>query len=189
MLEPRRKRVKVIAPDGGGQGGGEEQTVVAEEEVTRIAAKYLGVWRKAGETSWRASLFKGENGQKRTLHLGTFASASSAAQAYDRYPQICFDMCVQMVVDERQERLCVCARMNDTDVCSVQGRLSSARACGKDQFSRVGGTGGGRQIAGRARPAAHCELSRHGLDVWSSGSVPTASGGFATRVCRLFSRC
>jgi len=33
---------------------------------------------------WRASLWKGANGQKRTVHLGTFRCAMTAALAYDR---------------------------------------------------------------------------------------------------------
>ena len=48
-----------------------------------ITARYVGVWRKAGG-AWKASLWKGDNGQKRTVHLGAFRSAKAAALAYDR---------------------------------------------------------------------------------------------------------
>ena len=44
-----------------------------------IRAKYIGVWRKA-QGPWRASLFKGENGQKRTVHLGSFSCAMTAGR-------------------------------------------------------------------------------------------------------------
>eukprot|EP00961_Rhodomonas_salina_P250792 3390274-Rhodomonas_salina.1 len=51
--------------------------------LTAVWRRYIGVWRKPGGP-WKASLWKGENGQKRTLHLGSFRSAMAAAMAYDR---------------------------------------------------------------------------------------------------------
>jgi hypothetical protein len=64
------------APGGKGTGG-------IPAVAPSITARYVGVWRKAGG-AWKASLWKGDNGQKRTVHLGAFRSAKAAALAYDR---------------------------------------------------------------------------------------------------------
>ena len=86
-IERPLKRPRVGAGGCGSEacgGGGDAGT--PRGMPSRIPAKYLGVWRKA-EGPWRASVFKGDHGQKRTLHLGCFSCALAAALAYDRGPQ------------------------------------------------------------------------------------------------------
>ena len=43
------------------------------EAQCEVRAMYIGVWRRA-DGPWKATLWKGDNGQKRTLHLGSFGS-------------------------------------------------------------------------------------------------------------------